>query len=197
MNAQPAILVLNAGSSSIKFGLFDCGAGEPPRRAISAGEVAGIGTATTTLTIDGQPSRRLSAPVADGPPPNVPPDPYRAALAPIVAWIADELPQVRLTAVAHRVVHGGLHYSAPVVVDERVLQELRTLIPLAPLHQPHNIDAIEVMQRGPAPASRRSPYSIRRFTAPCRATSNCCRYPMPGSTRACAVMAFTAFLTST
>lgn len=138
MPAQLAVLVLNAGSSSIKFGLFDCSGGEPARHAFAAGEVAGIGGADTmTLTIDGAPARALARTSGD---------PYEAALAPIIEWLRADWPKVCLAAVAHRVVHGGHHYSAPLIVDDTILTELRTLIPLAPLHQPHNIDAIDTLR---------------------------------------------------
>lgn len=142
MTHQQAVLVLNAGSSSIKFGVFDCSSAEPARRAIAAGEVAGIGVADgidggMTFSVDGEPPRTIAC--KDG-------DPYRAALEPIVEWLHARGPRARLAAVAHRVVHGGQHYAAPVVADERTLRELRTLIPLAPLHQPHNIDAIDTLR---------------------------------------------------
>lgn len=142
MSSQDAVLVLNAGSSSIKFGVFDCSAGEPTRRAVAAGEVAGIGAADgidggMTFSVDGGAPRKIAC--TEG-------DPYRAALTPIVEWLRERGPRVRLAAVAHRVVHGGRDYAAPIVADEKTLRALRTLIPLAPLHQPHNIDAIDTLR---------------------------------------------------
>ncbi len=137
MQRPPAVLVLNAGSSSIKFGLFRCEGNEPARQAMSGGEISGIGGAAT-ISLDGAVARSLPA--------SREADPYRAALAPIVAWLRTRLPEVRLLAVAHRVVHGAARYAAPVVVDAGVLEDLRTLIPLAPLHQPHNLDAIDAVR---------------------------------------------------
>lgn len=145
MPDEHAVLVLNAGSSSIKFGLFDCATDEPKRQAIAAGEVAGIGTRNgaesgtgMTFAVGGAAARQLSFQGGD---------PYQAALAPIVEWMRAHWPHLRLAAVAHRVVHGGRHYAAPVFVDDKTLRELRTLIPLAPLHQPHNIDAIDTLRK--------------------------------------------------
>ncbi|MGN6319065.1 acetate/propionate family kinase [Trinickia sp.] len=142
MSRQQAVLVLNAGSSSIKFGLFGCSSGEPTRRAVAAGEVAGIGEANgiengMTFSVDGEASHTIACNGGD---------PYRAALTPIVEWLHIRGANLQLTAVAHRVVHGGQHYAAPVVADEKTLRALRTLIPLAPLHQPHNIDAIDTLR---------------------------------------------------
>ncbi|WP_205171510.1 acetate/propionate family kinase, partial [Burkholderia sp. LMG 13014] len=57
-----------------------------------------------------------------------------------------QLPHIALGAIAHRVVHGGARYVDPVVVDDAVLDALRTLTPLAPLHQPHSLDAIDVLR---------------------------------------------------
>ncbi len=142
-----AILVLNAGSSSIKFALFDCPADEergdraaegPPRRPRRSGEVEGIGE-TLRMRVDGV-DVPIKAGASDG-------DPYRAALAPVIEWVRTQNDHVQLAAVAHRVVHGGARHTAPVVVNEAVLDDLCTLIPLAPLHQPHNIGAIEILMR--------------------------------------------------
>lgn len=143
MSDPHAVLVLNAGSSSIKFGLFDCTQGEARRHALAAGEISGIGGADAidgamTFALDGSAARTIGARPGR--------DPYRAALEPIVQWLRDAWPDARLAAIAHRVVHGGHRYAAPVIVDEAILRDLRTLIPLAPLHQPHNIDAIDALR---------------------------------------------------
>jgi acetate kinase len=138
--ARPAILVLNAGSSSIKFALFDCPAGyaPPPRVPAAGGEITNIGVAPE-MRIDGDTSAHvLPSPTGD---------PYRAALEPIFAWLDTQRDTLTPVAVAHRVVHGGAKYDRPIVVDRTVLDELRTLIPLAPLHEPHAIDAIRVLQQ--------------------------------------------------
>ncbi len=127
------ILVLNCGSSSIKFALFDAGVSPVPRTPAWRGKVQGIGGAEPTYGD------------SDGAP--VPLDlgrdrPYDAALACIRERVACRLGERRLAAVAHRVVHGGSWHFAPVRVDAAILAELRALIPLAPLHQPFALDAI-------------------------------------------------------
>ncbi|PPC90914.1 MAG: acetate kinase, partial [Methylocystis sp.] len=68
---------------------------------------------------------------------------HRQAIAAIFEWIEDAYPAAAVSAIGHRVVHGGLRFAAPVIVDTEALAELRELIPLAPLHQPHNLAGIE------------------------------------------------------
>jgi acetate kinase len=68
---------------------------------------------------------------------------HAAALEHLLAWLAERLDGERLVAVGHRVVHGGARHAAPVQVDAAVLEELRGLTDLAPLHQPHNLAPIE------------------------------------------------------
>lgn len=128
------ILVLNCGSSSIKFALFDAGVSPLPRAPAWSGEIEGIGTATPTF---GE-TEMKQAPVE-----LAREQPYHGALAFIRRRVALRLGKHRLAAVAHRVVHGGSKYFAPIVVDSAVLADLKTFIPLAPLHQPFALDAIE------------------------------------------------------
>jgi acetate kinase len=74
----------------------------------------------------------------------------RAALAALAGWLRDHYAGARVLGVGHRVVHGGAKYDRPCVVTPAVLADLRTLIPLAPLHQPYNLAAIEaVTERNP------------------------------------------------
>ncbi|WP_330728717.1 acetate/propionate family kinase [Burkholderia multivorans] len=131
-----ALLVVNAGSSSVKFALFAYPPhGDPARRPLHGGEAVDTGDGIV-LCVDGGPPCTL--PPADG-------DRYRTVLERIVAWIRASLPHIALGAVAHRIVHGGTRYAEPVIVDGDVLHRLRTLTPLAPLHQPHGVDAIDVL----------------------------------------------------
>ncbi len=130
------LLVLNCGSSSIKFALFDANVSPLPRRPVWSGKVEGItgtaplykaaGESDATLTLDAT-------------------DPYNGALMHIRTRLQARLGDRRLAAVAHRVVHGGSKYFAPVRVDAAVLTELRSYIPLAPLHQPFALEAIEAL----------------------------------------------------
>ncbi len=88
-----------------------------------------------------------------------------AALDHLIAFLRSQLAGVRLVGIGHRVVHGGLEFAAPVRIDADVTTSLEKLIPLAPLHQPHNLAPVRrLLER--APSYRRSPVLIRRFTAP-------------------------------
>ena len=132
------ILVLNCGSSSIKFALFDASATPLPRKAVWNGKVDGITGASPTFGETG---------VVPGPVALDAQHPYRAALRYIHERVQVRLAPGghRLVAVAHRVVHGGATYFNPVRVDAAVLDELRGLIPLAPLHQPFALEAIATL----------------------------------------------------
>ncbi|WP_028218983.1 acetate/propionate family kinase [Paraburkholderia oxyphila] len=133
-----ALLAINAGSSSVKFAVFAWPAhGDPERRPRHEGEavVAGNGA---TIRFDGAPAHSLPRAPGD--------DPFRAILLHVAQWAREQLPHLALGGVAHRVVHGGAQYAAPVVVDDAVLGALRRLTPLAPLHQPHSLDAIDLFR---------------------------------------------------
>ena len=136
-------LVLNAGSSSLKFCVF----GRPERedwRLESRGQIEGIGTSPRISARDGDEriliKERLHAKVRD----------QSTALDALAGWLRSMYGGNRVLGVGHRVVHGGARYTAPTVITPRVLAELRQLTPLAPLHQPYNVAAIEaVTQRLP------------------------------------------------
>ncbi|MBS0569102.1 MAG: acetate/propionate family kinase [Proteobacteria bacterium] len=125
------ILVLNCGSSSIKFALFD--AATLPRAPPWGGKAVNIGSANAVFEESGAAAAPLAS-SADGA--------YRAALARIRERVRECLGDDRLVAVAHRVVHGGAKYFDPVRVDAAVLADLRSYVPLAPLHQPFALEAI-------------------------------------------------------
>jgi acetate kinase len=72
---------------------------------------------------------------------------HEDALAALLRWLEGHFQDHRLVAAGHRVVHGGLLYTAPVRIDASVIVELRRLIPLAPLHQPHNLAAIAALSK--------------------------------------------------
>jgi acetate kinase len=131
------LLVLNAGSSSLKFAVFETGGDALTVRV--RGQVEGIGT-----------TPRMSARDASGAaiPTQAPPSSIRdarAALAHVADWLRSNFGGTRVAGVGHRVVHGGARYAAPVRVTPEVLAELRKLVPLAPLHQPYNLAAIEAV----------------------------------------------------
>jgi acetate kinase len=139
-----AILVLNAGSSSIKFSLFGERSGE--LALVAGGQVEGIYAAPRFVAKDaaGKPAaeKRWDAGTKLD---------HDGALAHIVDWLkATHGGDHRLAAVGHRVVHGGTDYAAPVRADPAVLAKLEKLVPLAPLHQPHNLAPIRaLLQRSP------------------------------------------------
>lgn len=131
------ILVVNAGSSSIKFSVFETMAD----RSLSAGahgQVEGIGR-SPHLEVTDPPGNKL----ADGP---VAGDGYAGGIAAIHDWFAAHVgSDAGFDGVGHRVVHGGSTYSQPVQIDSQVLTALEALIPLAPLHQPHHIAVIRAI----------------------------------------------------
>ena len=139
-----AIVVLNAGSSSIKFSLF--AERDAELAFVAGGQVEGIYTAPHFVAKDaaGKPAgeKRWESGTKLG---------HDNALVYILEWLkvtygADYRP----AAVGHRVVHGGTDYAAPVRLDAAVVAKLEKLVPLAPLHQPHNLAPIRtVLQRIP------------------------------------------------
>ena len=138
MTEGTRVLVLNAGSSSVKYQLIDMLDGSRP----AAGLVERIGEANGRLVHtgpDGVQRERLE----------VYPD-HAAALGAVAAELAADglgLDSPRLTAIGHRVVHGGRRFTAPALVTDEVVAEIRRLIPVAPLHNPANITGIEVARR--------------------------------------------------
>lgn len=132
---RDAILVLNAGSSSIKFELFEVVGGEAQPRL--EGQMEGIGASPRLTARDAErrvlADHRWAGPdVAD----------HATALDLIARDLRPAVAGHRIIAVGHRVVHGGPDFVDPVIVDEAVMQQLRTLQTLAPLHQPHNLAGI-------------------------------------------------------
>jgi acetate kinase len=138
-----AVAVLNAGSSSIKFSLFTAAGGE---LALAArGQTEGLYTSPRFVARDAD--DRIIAEKAWGQSVQLGHD---GALEHLVAFLRTEFAQHRLAAVGHRVVHGGLAYSTPVRVDAPVLAALEKFVPLAPLHQPHNLAPIRALiERAP------------------------------------------------
>jgi acetate kinase len=133
-----AILVLNAGSSSIKFELFDVAGSQPVARF--SGQLEGIGAAPRLVARDAKDAKLLDRRWDDA---AEAPTTHASGLAVIIAWLDGVLAGARVVAVGHRVVHGGPDLAQPVLVDGPVLARLRELVPLAPLHQPHNLAGIE------------------------------------------------------
>jgi len=129
-------LVLNAGSSSLKFCVFE----RPPLenwRLAARGQIEGIGTSPRLRVKDDNDESLANQDVAarDG----------REALDVLAGWLRSKYGGSRVLGVGHRVVHGGARFKGPTIVDADVMRELYQLVPLAPLHQPHNLAAIEAV----------------------------------------------------
>jgi acetate kinase len=135
-----AILVLNAGSSSIKFSLFEVHARPSRQGLICDGECEGIGHHVHFMAKDRAGASLVDQNLAEG-------TTHEDALAALLRWQEGHFQDHRLVAVGHRVVHGGSLYTAPVRIDASVIAELRRLIPLAPLHQPHHLAAIAALSK--------------------------------------------------
>jgi len=137
MTMRQPILVINAGSSSIKFSVFETGA-DGSLTANLHGQVEGIGTSARLKIADAQ-SRGIADQTVAG-------KDHRTAIAAIHSWLTDHIgSEARFDGVGHRIVHGGMVYSEPIVIDEQVMTHLEELVPLAPLHQPHHIAAIRAV----------------------------------------------------
>lgn len=131
-------LILNAGSSSLKFCVFTRPE-EEAWRLECRGQIEGIGTSPRIAAKDASGhvliDQRLGGEVRDG----------RDALDGLATWLRSSYGGARVVAVGHRVVHGGAKFAGPILVTPQVLAELRRLVPLAPLHQPYNLAAIEAV----------------------------------------------------
>ncbi|MEV8525684.1 MULTISPECIES: acetate kinase [unclassified Streptomyces] len=138
-NRAARVLVLNSGSSSVKYQLLDMS--DSSRLAV--GLVERIGEATSRLKhtplATGGATREQNGPIAD----------HAAALKAVAEELASDglgLDSTELAAIGHRVVHGGLKFSAPTVITGEVLAEIERLVPVAPLHNPANITGIRTAQ---------------------------------------------------
>lgn len=133
-----AILVVNAGSSSLKFQVFELEHDDLAMRF--RGLIDGIGTRPNFAVKDA-----ASATVVDRALTTVEGGNPASCLAFLDAWLRQAVAGSQLVGVGHRVVHGGARYSAPVRIDAQVLAELEKFVPLAPLHQPHNLAPIRAL----------------------------------------------------
>ena len=137
------LLILNAGSSSLKFRVYELGTAADSWNVAAGGQVEGIGTAPRLHAKDGAGNAIADEKLAGK-------SDARAALDALAKWLRTRFGGAALAGVGHRVVHGGASYAAPVIVTARVLDDLRKLEPLAPLHQPHNLAGIaQLLERLP------------------------------------------------
>jgi acetate kinase len=130
------VVTLNAGSSSIKYALFELTDHAP--RPLADGLAEMVGTTRRIRVRDGTGAVTCEEDWDGGA------TPFHAdALHRVMTWLHAAFPEANVVGVGHRVVHGGLAFDHPVIVTDAVLAEIRALVPLAPLHQPHNIAGIE------------------------------------------------------
>ena len=131
-------LVLNAGSSSLKFCVFQR-PDDKDWQVAARGQIEGIGTSPRLSAKDAQGAvlvnNSLDAGVADG----------HAAIDALASWLRSKWHGARVLGVGHRVVHGGVRYGQPVLLTRQILSDLYELVPLAPLHQPYNLAAIDAV----------------------------------------------------
>ncbi|RDI58029.1 acetate/propionate family kinase [Microvirga subterranea] len=137
----PVLIVLNAGSSSVKFQVFDMPDGAEPR-LVWKGLYEGLGGAAHFVVKHAGGANLDEISWASGEDFG-----HEEALMHLVSWLRQHQEGRRLAAIGHRVVHGGEAFSAPVLVDDGVIQTLDALVPLAPLHQPHNLEPIRIVRR--------------------------------------------------
>lgn len=142
-----AVLTINAGSSSIKFALFRLEnqqvdlKPELSKTPSIVGQIDGLGTAEVRLRAKDAGGQVLTAQeLASG-------AQHSVAFDQLLSWLLAQIQGLKLLAVGHRVVHGGEHFSAPTRLDAQSIKQLEALIPLAPLHQPHNLAGIHALQQ--------------------------------------------------
>jgi acetate kinase len=131
-DSKTTVGVINAGSSSVKFAAYEA------EEVLLRGQVDGIGVhpALHVTGRQGEPLRGFEL----GPTPPATPGQVVPLL---LSWVRQHLGDRRIAGVGHRVVHGGMHYTRPTLVTPEVLQELERVVPLAPLHEPHNLAPIK------------------------------------------------------
>ena len=134
------VLTLNAGSSSLKFALFEAKGKEPV--LIARGQIEALGTSPHLIMRLGNgdtlEDRALPKDGAHA---------HEAALQHILRVLELHFPAMEIAATGHRVVHGGPDYAEPVVLTPQIVAKLKELIPLAPLHQPHNLSGIAAAEQ--------------------------------------------------
>jgi acetate kinase len=136
-NCPRCVLTINSGSSSLKSAVYQMG---PAESRIFSANIERIGLHGSHFCVRDAAGVPLIETHIDLPN-------HDAAIQTLLDWLGGRLPQHRLDAVGHRVVHGGAEYSAPRLITADVVATLQTLIRLAPNHLPHELTAIEAIQR--------------------------------------------------
>lgn len=134
-----AILVINAGSSSLKFSVYQAEADQTLAEQMH-GQIENIGSDHAHFSVTGNSNESIAdQKLADSS--------HHGAIAAIHDWFKDHVgSEASFAGAGHRVVHGGADFIKPVLINDDILAKLHELIPLAPLHQPHNIAAIEAIR---------------------------------------------------
>ncbi len=138
---EDLILVVNAGSSSIKFSAYSA-IGKEEAALLFKGQVEGVGAAPHMIA-----KNEKGAIIAEKRWPNGAKADHEAVFDSLMGWAETQLGGRKAAGVGHRVVHGGTAFAGPVRVDGTVLAKLEALCPLAPLHEPHNLAAIRAIAR--------------------------------------------------
>ena len=139
---RDAIVVTNAGSSSLKFSAYEV-AGQA-LNLVARGQIEGLGTSPVFKAKDGQGQALAEARLERG----VGGFGHTEAFAYVAQWLRSHYQdQLTPVAVGHRVVHGGLDFAEPTLINAQVMATLEKLIPLVPLHQPHNLAGIKAVAR--------------------------------------------------
>ncbi|MFV0431771.1 MAG: acetate/propionate family kinase [Alphaproteobacteria bacterium] len=134
------ILVINAGSSSLKFTLFE--QIDDDATEATSGQIAGIGSHPRFKAEDGEGQKQThdwgkgNKSIGHG-----------ECLSYILDWLKENFGHIEIIAAGHRVVHGGLEFTTPVKITDETLAKIIEKTPLAPLHQPHNIAPIEILRK--------------------------------------------------
>lgn len=131
------ILVINSGSSSIKFSLFTCS--NQHLDLFYHGQIQDLYESPQIIILNSRHVQVLNQAIGS--------EGHEAALKILFHWLENLPHSTTLEAVGHRVVHGGRYFFHPTMVNDDVMKKIASLIPLAPLHQPHNLEAIKIINR--------------------------------------------------
>ena len=127
------ILVINSGSSSIKFSIFVC---QQKLNLLYHGEIESISDAPCLTIFNANHTQIVKQ--------NISSKGTEAGLQAFFNWFEHLSDSMKLKAVGHRVVHGGTYFSHPTLVTDEVMKKIASLIPFAPFHQPQNLEAIKI-----------------------------------------------------
>lgn len=134
------ILAINSGSSSIKFALYDFQSIKTDLAIVANGQFASIGDNPQLIIMDAGGQTLVTKQFSST-------HQHDQLLEELLGWIESRSVEYSLTAAGHRIVHGGNIFTTPVLLDDKILGQLEALIPLAPLHQPHNLAAVRALSR--------------------------------------------------